>query len=666
MEVSVYNMKRTTILFQSLVSIMACFSLLLNVSCSSEDAATDGNTTTSGEKGLFAEAQPMEYDITRSRLYFSSKGLEFAWTLDDELTIFAANNDEAKQEFKLRSGSGSTIAKFSSNDFELTEGKRYFALSKTQNTAGGATKIPDQNNITLDFSNQKQIGNASTEHLGEYDYMVASSICEERDNTHFSFSHISSSLRLVLVADDGLTNEQKNAFLDTEFKEIELYDSENRFRQPKRLFSFETGTTAEGYTPVWPADQDIKNTDPRFIMSLKKTEGSTDGVKPTDAHVDGTTTTNQLVAYMKLPPENFTGRTMGFIVRGKHNSDDVIYYGSYTGFEVKMGKAHQITIKLKPTTDFHVTLKINHDWQLGDTTDLTRSTGDPGYEDKIEVPTHLYYIFCVNGKVKNVTPLEGGTAAQAVNHIIVNGKSGTDSDIEKQTTDENDKWTTTTTDGKTISTYGKPLTFQLQSTETGDRHLYVVASRTPLDISGIIGYDNPANPSEVATATGETTVQALAYGIQGVASSPSVNAPLDDSQKFLRDLYSTPWDATNFPGDLTDPMQDVILYHVAAKVDLKWNTATPFTPETHKVKVISVNNTGLSLFNPTTAGGSGAGYTVSTDITPGTMVNGRQVFYLPQFNSYNATVGTFNGNVEFSPVTTNGYTSWLRWLKKVK
>ena len=128
---------------------------------------------------------------------------------------------------------------------------------------------------------------------------------------------------------------------------------------------------------------------------------------------------------------------------------------------------------------------------------------------------------------------------------------------------------------------------------------------------------------------------------------------------------------STFIGALKDPYQDVILYHVAAKVDLKWNSSAmlPITGENAFVKVNNVKNSGLSLFKPTTNTYETGSYNVKAPIEEDTWLNGRQVFYLPQFANSNCTYNVKIGdkpaeNVTFSPATTNGFTSWLRWLRK--
>ena len=222
-------------------------------------------------------------------------------------------------------------------------------------------------------------------------------------------------------------------------------------------------------------------------------------------------------------------------------------------------------------------------------------------------------------------------------------------------TDSN--WETKNNNGVWISTYKgkggddkgiiklqKPAHVSTGPSHTGEcsYHLYVVASQTALTLS------------ELAAGTSEeTVVQALTY-----------NLPSTGVQTFMRDLYSTPWDATNFVGNITDPMQDVTLYHVAAKVDLKWNS----TSAIENVSVNNVKNSGLYIFKPTENANEPGTYNASQTMDIDQQYNGRYVFYLPQFTNnctFNVTLG---GNPEeyitFTPATTGGFTSWLRWLKK--
>lgn len=664
-----------TLLSKCMMYVFAISALFLNSSCSDEIVSEEVKPVEQTESGIYAETHPMELIDSRSSLVFDNvnKMMAFSWTADDKLTIFALNDDQAKQEYSLLDGAGGLKAHFTSSSFKLAKDQRYFAVSKVQNNAGGETTIPSQNNIYLDYSGQIQKGNASCDHLAKYDYMVASGLCTVEDQVYFDFQHLGFTLRVLMYTESAA---DKDEFDETKFTSLQIYDSGNMFRQPKRKFAFSAGynDTYKTYVPSWP-EQDIANDAKLFSIKLRSGASDTEGIKPKDTRCDGTSPTGEnyrLISYIELPPVDFTNKTIGFILKGTNSSDkEVVYYATYPGFAMNMGKIYQVNLKLKKTTPYEITLKINHDWQLGNTNDSRAGTGDPGNEDKFDVPPYLYYIYCVGGYVRNVEPVEGAdlTKAIPVNKIHVDGKKC------DNTTDADDEWTT----DKSISTYGKKLVFPMADAEKDkSKHLYVIASRTQLPettFSGITGstYESPT------AGTPESTIRNLMYSIGGVKTpNISIDASGDAankaSQLFMRDLYSTPWDEKNFSGDLKNPVQDVFLYHVAAKVDLNWNSATPLnlTAPNNLIKVSDVNSTGLKLFTPTDNSGATGSYTVQNAITEGTMVNGRQVFYLPQFNSYNVSIGTHSYNtsgsnpVTFSPATTNGWTSWLRWLKNIK
>lgn len=641
----------TSFMRRGFISTLAVCAALLS-SCSSDSDLNSTDPISKTTNSISAESHDKNTDAfkTRSELYFTSRGMSFKWTGDDELSIFAKDNYSATQLFKLKSGTGSTLAEFSSTDFSLTKDQFYFALSKSANTKKGETQITQLNTIYLDYAGQTQKGNANTSHLGDYDYMVAATKCEDvAEKMHFSFTHLGATLRVWMWPE---SSELYNDFRATEFTEMEVYDSENSYKQPKRFFSFEAGMGADGvYRPIWPSEQDITVSSPRFTLKLENKTDNTKGIYPTDAFEDGsydnsTDASGNLLTYIEVPPVNLTGKTLGFIIKGKKEVstgvyENVTYYGTTPGFNIEADNAYQCNIKLKKPTTYNVTLKINHMWQHGATEEVTRATGDPGLDKEIGLPAHVYYIFCVDGKVRAVKHL--GTAAQelAVNHFITSTTEGTD-------------WETTKTDGEYISTLkdAYKLVFNVPEQEAGiPKRLYVVASKEAIPDSKFTSVTNGASE--------ETVVRALTYDL-----------PASNIQVYLRDLYSTPWqNNVTFVGNLTDPTQDVFLYHTAAKVDLKWNSADEMNVTTEDanslIKVSNVKNSNLSLFKPTTnANGSGS-YTVTTPITYGTYVNGRQVYYLPQFsdNTYNVTIGAKTGNIQFKETSTDGgFTSWYRAL----
>lgn len=647
------------ILRQGFAPVMALCAVF--ASCTSNDEMNSEKSHDYSDLSCVARDKSFvdDADITRSSLSFAgSAGMKFAWTAGDRMTVFAKDDYKATQLYMLDSGEGKTVAQFHADNFRLKEGQRYYALSKTESDVNSHVKTPDQNNITLDYSGQTQIGNAGTSHLGDYDFMAASAYCEDENEAHFSFTHLGSTLRLKITIPAASFSEDpylNDHYGDIEYDEIEIYDSENSFRQQSRNYSFNAGTVDSkgNYTVKWPV-QTIDKMD-RFTLKLKG-ETSGHGVKVSDAIQDGSGNTGFLVGYIEIPPVDFTNKTIGVMLKGHYFQEsvkkDVSLIGTRAGFNILNDKIYQINLTMKKPDEFNVTLKINHKWQWGNDVDITRATttGDPGYDDGIELPKYLYYIYCTGNegdvKVRAVTEKLDGVIAQGATAKTVNVISYTGN---TEGTRPIDHWTTD--DANAISTFKHTLTFPKGDEDI--HHLYVVASTQSLEM-----------PTFTEGTSEESAVRDITYSIKESDAT---------AQIFMRDLYSTPYasDAT-FPGNLTDPMQDVFLYHVAAKVDVKWNSATTLAGN---VLVNSVKDSGLSLFKPTTneygLDGEGnfiapteGGYSPSATIDPGMAKNGRYVFYLPQFANpnctYSVTIGSNTGNIKFTPVTTNGFTSWLR------
>lgn len=614
---------------------MLAFSAFLIVSCGNENAVEDNKGMQEVTPGVSCEIVPFENEgevLTRSTVNLVDGKIVFSWDSSDHLSIFA-EGETTICDYSLQSIIRPDYAKFTGGGFELTKDKRYFALSKTENTGNRdkGTSIPDMRNITLSYDGQRMTSNGSTAHLGAYDYMTSSCICEATGSAQFTFKHLGSILRLVFKPSDD--TDEAAAFNETEFTSVEMYDSENSFLKPLRPFSFYDGLSPDGttYNQKW-ADPGITSSDKRISIALGT--DAEHGITPSFGTLaDNTTSSGKiLVVYIMIPPTDFRNKTIGFVLNGKNGEK---FYSSYVGYQTNMGKVSQMTMKPTQSTDFKVTLKVNHLWQHGYTLDntsagaKTRATGDPGNDDVHADPTNLYYFFCIDGKVIKKDKLTGG------------------------------KWVPNS--DNTICTYSnsdgtpKTLTLQVDKASIEDiktARLYVVAGNRDLTTSTAPAMDY-ASITEGAENS-EDAVKALTYNI--------ISDDQTTTQAFMRDLYSTPWESNaTFVGALTDPMQDVILYHTAAKVDLKWNSSAILSDN---VSVNNVKSTKLSLFKPTNnSSAETANYTVTKAIDEENWVNGRQVFYLPQFNTYNVTIGSNTQNVTFSPTTTNGFTSWLRWLK---
>lgn len=602
---------------------------LLFVSCNNEIVETH-NGEIGNAKEVIGTIEPIKHVdfeelATRTTLSYTNTGMKFAWENEDPITVFAEKSDQTKQEYTVFAGGGSQLAKFDGGGFDLTPGERYFAITTTEGTAPIPTvsRIPDKRNITLTYAGQRQTGNESTTHLGAYDYMAATDVANELRSAKFHFYHLGATIRIYVTMPD--------AAKDIAFKQIEMFDSENSFHQPVRTLNLTKGVTDEGYTPAWD-ELDTKSSDymnsPRFTLDLGPEENP--GIKPRE--ID-----RRLIAYMEVPPFDFTNKDVIFKFIPVDPSKNTYYVVWSKHYNIVAGGAYQVNGTAATANDYKLSIKINRLWQHGNTTDnsaKTRATGDPGLDKEYDLPKYVYYVFFAGENIQQVSD-------KYINKIVV-GENGW-----KASSDETifTLWDTTTDKSKQIN---------LSTNASGEKNVYIIAST--IDLSESLS---------VTPSTTKTDIEALKYSIQEKIENEQV---VISKQEFLRDLYSTPLPTSSsevFVGKLTEPYQDITLYHTAAKVDLKWNNETS-TALSGNVSVNSVKDTGLYLFKPTENTYDSGSYTVSAPITTGTMWNGRQVFYLPQFTSscqYKVTIGDKTQDVTFSPSTANGFTSWLRWLK---
>lgn len=606
-------------------------------SCSKDDVASSGGSNSEAqEKGLTCTVTPIENGDAESRsaLTLSSSGMAFAWETGDKLSVFYSEADQTAGIYTLDKiyENNDNTANFKSVGFTLQDGKRYYAISTIERDG---VRIPDKRNIELSYAGQVQRGNKNTDHLGDYDYLASSGIADGDDHVFFHFNHLGLTLRVIM---EGLPS-------NVEFTKMEMYDTENSFLQPKRTLDLTKGLAADGtyapaLNPVDMSSAEYKTAD-RFSLKLENA---------TEADINVADNKGRLEMFIEVPPVDLTGKDIVFMVNG---SNGKAYYIKCTGKNLAAGKAYQMKGTAQEAGTYNVKIKVNHAWQHGSTLDSRAATGDPGVDEKFPKPKNLYYVLCVNGKVKAIAPAHSSqsTSAAPVNEIenIPDGSWAESAD-------------------KTISTYAGELTFNFDSDEMSQtKNVYIVASNndlTPEEGTNLF--------ASIQNGDDESEVQNLVYSIQEEALGTDYTFQ-DKTQAFMKNLYSTPWtgSAASFIGNLgADYFKDIILYHVAAKVDLQWNSTLILSGN---VSVNNVANESLSLFQPATKNGTTGfidndasnNYTVTSPIEADRMYNGRQVFYLPQFNTYNVKVG---GNaatdITFSPSTANGWTSWLRWLKK--
>lgn len=638
------------------------FSLLLLASCASDnDSASDDNGGKAEYDGVTASVAPKKFEVSsRSSLTFDdTRGMVFSWNpageSADELTILSDVDNSTRSIYRLNERYNNTTAHFDGGGFKLSPSARYYAFSKIErnnSTEDGYIRIPDKSNITVSYSGQRQIasGTGNTSHLGDYDFMAATATCDPNveDQAHFSFEHLGFTLFITM------TDLPANA----KYRKLEIYDSKNVYRNPVRTIDLSKGldATTGKYAPAFnPEDvqSEAYKSAPRFSLFLGQDTGN--NKDNSDDEGIQVSTDRKLELFVELPPVDMRDNTFIFtLVPSDGGTPYYLTAADNYKKDYQAGWAYKITGKAQPIDKFNVRLRVNHDWQLGNAVSRA-TTGDPGNEDKYAKPKYIYYVFCVGGNVKEVN-------GAYFNKIETPDEAWKTS--EDKVFDTYQKYNEST---KKYEDEDAVLEFSVLDTEKDlDKNVYFVASMEELD--------ETFKTTNINSGTKEDAIQALLYNITAKTSAETDAEYQTRSQSFLKNLYSTPWESqSTFIGALKDPYQDVILYHVAAKVDLKWNSSVmlPITGDNAFVKVNSVKATDLSLFKPTTNVYETGSYNVKAPIEEDTWLNGRQVFYLPQFaNSdctYNVKIGDKTAeNVTFSPATTNGFTSWLRWLANFK
>ena len=314
--------KRFAFIFPFLLSIFA-------ISC---DELLEERYTNSDEvERISAKIKGFEYDngdFSRTSISIEKDGPHYAWAVTDTIGIFPSEGRQV--EFSMASGAGSASAVFTGGGWGLKSSSTYAAYFPLI-----GQYYLDKTNIPVHYTGQAQEGDASTAHLGMYDYLAAPASEVKNGGVSFDFQRLGCLVQITLT-----------------------------IPEPTSIHSVTLKTEKEAFAVKGKVD--LTETSPQIspIVSAKEIELEVKDV--------ATTASNQSVKiYMMLPPADLTGQALKAEVSTEHGRKEAILASK----NFQAGKAYALSGTLDgewiPETDY-VDLKFG---MTGVTTSYNEGSG---------------------------------------------------------------------------------------------------------------------------------------------------------------------------------------------------------------------------------------------------------------------------------------------------
>ena len=182
---------KATSIFLFLAAFVAC----------GEDSVVDstlinGNSATLQHICITGEDFVMDGGA-RSTVEINDDGVQFLWSANDTVGIFPNTGDQVS--FAMDEGIGMQTATFNGGGWALKHSATYSAYYPYDFYNRNLTKIP------VAYTGQTQTGNASTAHIGAYDYMAASVATPENGSVAFDMQHMGCLVMLQTNLDEAKT-----------------------------------------------------------------------------------------------------------------------------------------------------------------------------------------------------------------------------------------------------------------------------------------------------------------------------------------------------------------------------------------------------------------------------------------------------------------------------
>lgn len=181
-------------------SIFALLAMTAVSSCTSESDINSGTSSEYVNSVRVTVEDFLPETPTRTDFTVDGSGFHFQWVNGDALGIYPIGGDQVK--FPISSGDGSATASFDGGAWRLRSEYQYAAYYpfSVNNYNTAQTALP------VSFTGQTQNGNASTAHLGSYDYLAcAATSPDSNGGVDLSMKHLGAFLRLQLTMPEADT-----------------------------------------------------------------------------------------------------------------------------------------------------------------------------------------------------------------------------------------------------------------------------------------------------------------------------------------------------------------------------------------------------------------------------------------------------------------------------
>lgn len=278
-------------------------------SCSQDDLSNNPNDDNEISRIILSADNFKLDNASRTTLSPTESGMAFAWSNSDTIGIYPERGDQVC--FPIAVGTENNYAWFDGGGWALKPSSKYAAYYPFNK----ANYFRASNSVLLVYDGQKQTGNATTNHLGAYDFMAADASIPEEGEVSLAFKHVNSVLRFTIKMPQA-----------AKLTSMALVTEENVL--PSRC-ALNLLTTPATLTPI-----KSENT---IFLDLAEIEVAQAG--------------EQITLYMMIPPCNLTDKLLtAHLIDDKGNS----YSAALTGKNFEAGMAYSFDVEAavsEATTD---------------------------------------------------------------------------------------------------------------------------------------------------------------------------------------------------------------------------------------------------------------------------------------------------------------------------